>query len=454
MKYPVRRSFLLGCACATLLLSFSCSDVNAWQPPRPVTVRGGELWYTPMPSWISWVTVAAEDEGVGVLIRDGEILCGSESFLEYRSADGDVLEVSESAEGLSLGGKMVSLLLDEDAAGGWEWIEKATADELRALRVLQLPDSMEENRVPLLKKIAAVNPGVMLRINSTAGLAAAAPLFTPKTIFISTTLPLREIGGLLADETQVETLMLPGSDGGPMDFLARMPKLRRLAIFNWNPSKTGPIPAGLNALETLVIAQSIIEDTAVLADVNKDLRELSLTGCGELADTSGFARFTELRTLILNSSPVIADLSAFRGMKKLERAGLPPNTSQEELSEFVAEHRNLKILEMVACEKIQDFSPIAGLKELTGLVVTESNGNLDAVKGMKSLAFFGVPGNLYDQDPKILGEFRAALPKALVVPAMPLCLGSGWLLAVFPLAGAIWLARTQVRRSKRPLSRE
>jgi hypothetical protein len=44
---------------------------------------------------------------------------------------------------------------------------------------------------------------------------------------------------------------------------------------------------------------------------------------------------------------------------------------------------------------------------------------------------------------------QKALPDAMVVPAAPMCLGSGWFLAIFPAAAIAWLIAARPWRRMR-----
>jgi len=253
--------------------------------------------------------------------------------------------------------------------------------------------------------------------------------------------PGADLRALLADQKQIDTLSISLNEGGTLDFLAGLPNLHRLSIDGWDPDKTGPLPKGMNVLKSLVISSSSMRDASVLTNVPNDLQELSILMCDEFADPAGLARFSGLRTLILNLSPGITDLSVLQNMKKLSWAGLPPEITQDQFSVFVDGHPDLKILEMVNCENIVDIQPLRKLTGLAGLVFCGYEGDLDALGGLKSLKFLGLQKDAFENSPDTIAEIRGKLPDALVVPAAPMCLGSGWILLLFPLAALIRLWR-------------
>jgi hypothetical protein len=135
-------------------------------------------------------------------------------------------------------------------------------------------------------------------------------------------------------------------------------------------------------------------------------------------------------------------------MKNLAWAGLPPRISQDQFSAFLNAHQNLMILEMIQCGDISDLSPLRELTKLSALVLAGPQGNIDALRAMKSLTFLGMPGETFEESPEKIAELRRSLPKALVVPAAPLCLGSGWILLLFPIAALIWIGKSRPWRRR------
>jgi hypothetical protein len=352
---------------------------------------------------------------------------------------------------LILSGKTISIA-PADIEDCWEWLDQASANDLRSLRFLMLPKNLDESRLPTLRKLAAVNPDLGLGISgawSISNLMSAAALFKPRVLFLESSVSAAELSGFLADQNQIETLFITVTDAENLDFLATLPNLRRLAINGWDPAETGPLPKGMRALKSLILFDSEILDASALAAVPEGIEELSLVMCGKITSLGGLERFSNLRTLILNMSPGIEDLSVLRGIKKLAWVGLPPGITQEQFSAFIGEHPAMKIVELIGCGEITDLSPLQRLTGLTGLVVGQIGGKfaaVDQVDQLKSLEFLGLTGEVFDKHPESLARIREALPRALVIPV---CLGSGWILLVIPLAALMWIAGSWARSRRR-----
>jgi hypothetical protein len=475
----VNRRALLSFLIALMLLSGASRGLwgsgQTWRPPRPVamTIRGGaddtvlEL-FSAMPSGKTWATFAGESGGEqlvgGLLLRDGDLVgISDECWFVYKQSDGASLDLRGEDGRLIQSGKTISILLEgsEDTEDSWEWLDQASAKDLRSLRLLMLPGKMDESRLPTLRKVAAVNPDLGLDIeslsSSMSSYMSAVALFKPRVLILKRSAPAAELSGILADQNQIETLILNVRNAKNLDFLAAFPNLRRLAISDWDPAETGPLPKGMRALKSLLLYDSELLEASALAAVPEGIQELSLVSCKKIASLSGLERFSNLRTIILNLSSEIGDLSALKGMKKLAWVGLPPGITQEQFSAFVGEHPALKIVEFVSCNGITDLTPLQHLTGLTGLVVAQYSGDqssgkftaMDQMDRRKSLEFLGLPAEAFDKDPDQVARIRTELPRALVVPAVPYCLGSGWILLVIPLAALMWIAGAWARGRRR-----
>jgi hypothetical protein len=164
------------------------------------------------------------------------------------------------------------------------------------------------------------------------------------------------------------------------------------------------------------------------------MEELSLLGCDDLADVRALAKLPGLKTVILDGNKEALNLSSLAGLTQLRWVGLPPETTQEQFATFIRAHQDLKILELIDCQKVTDLAPLRELKKLEGLILNGDFEHLDAVRELKSLRFVGVPSNTYKKSPDQVTAIKRALPDALVVPVSGFCLGSGWILLLVPAA--------------------
>jgi hypothetical protein len=412
-------------------------------------VEGGRKWVNLFPSYVTWESVAPAGKSGGMLVRDGDVLISLDGvWTVYRTSDGPTLKLTAEESRTLLAGKTVSVSLEE-GKGGCEWLENASAEDLAALRLVAIPGELDAGRLPLIKKLAAANPGVALQVEKAEVLAQVLPLFGPRVLLMSGVEMTPETRKLFADQKQIETLLVSGKEKGSLDFLADLPALRRLALGDWDVEKAGPLPKGLAALRSLLIFGWKQKDISALADAPAGLEELSLLASDTLVDIKGVEKMAGLKALVLNMDEKLADVSPLAALKGLRWLGLPQKITKEQFAAVVKEHPDLAGLELVGCEGAEDLTPVAGLKGLQSLVLVGTYKNTDVLRGLKSLRFVACV-DPKEKDPLAAAEaLQKDLPDAMVVPAAPMCLGSGWLLAIFPAAALAWLlAATPWRRMR------
>jgi Leucine-rich repeat (LRR) protein len=272
------------------------------------------------------------------------------------------------------------------------------------------------------------------------------PIFKARAVFLSGDAKAATLASL-ANQPQLEMLLVKSDEPGALDVLAKLPKLTDLVLGDWDPAKTGPLPAGMNHLRRLVIAGGDnIKDLSGLRNVPAELAELSVLETKNLTDITGLARFAHLSTLILNGDEGIGDLSGLATQQDLRWVGVPAKATQEEFAAFVAAHGNLEILDLMGNKTVSSLSPLPSLKHLQGLLLQGPYENMSAIQGLKTLKFLGVSDKVWDASPDQIAALKAALPDAVVVRVSPLCLGSGWILLLLPMLGFVWLARRRTIR--------
>jgi len=389
------------------------------------------------PFGVAWMSPCVDGATAGLLLRDGDLVWSSVPTV-YRESDGPTLKATCKEWNMTLAGKVVSVSLEKGPEGR-EWLEKAPLPELAAVRFLTLPKEPDAALLPVLKRLATVNPDVSLAAGSSGVLQQALPLFRPHMLVMGDgDVVDAEARKLMADQPQIETVIVAGEKRGSLDFLPLLKGLRRLMVSDWDVEKAGPLPANLHALRSIVVFGSAMRDLSALSPAPAEVEELSVIGCTGLKDVRSLALRPGLKTLILDGGKGAPDLSSLAGLTQLQWAGLPAGTTQDQFAAFVGAHRNLKILELVGCEQVTDLAPLRDLNALEGLILLGNYKNLEVVRGLKSLRFLGLAAAAFTESPEQIAACRKALPDALVVPVSGFCLGSGWILLLFP---AVALAR-------------
>ena len=454
----------LGTAAAGLLVWLSCTaaekppEAEAWQPPRLVQVEGAEGWRNLFPGNGLWFVSAGVDGRAAVLAQDGDILAsakakgGEDGIFPYEAADGLTLKFTFDGPRMLLNGKTVCLTLTAQG-GGWDWLKAAKPEDLAALRFVNLPEEIapaaeKSIQVALLTSLAARNERLGLILGHSSGVTDVLPLFQPRWLSLGdVNLDKNELD-VLARQECIETLVLGGKNLWTLAFLKQFRSLRRLAINEWDPEKAGPIPAGCDRLETLVLMGANLKDFSPLANLPR-LSSLGLLGCPLPADAAAWGKLAGLRTLILNGSAGLEDFGALRELKDLRWLGLPANVSPKQLADLVREHPDLIGVEVVNCEQVTDLAPLRALKRPEFLVLLNKDKkfeDLGPLRDLKSLKLVVLTEKTFKESPDQVEELKKALPGAQVVMGAPVCLGSGWILALFPAVGAAWLVRKRAWR--------
>jgi hypothetical protein len=445
---------LLGLAAAGSMAWLSCTQIQLrqgrgeWQPPRIVQIQGGDVWRNPFPSYGLWVTQPVDGRSIA-LAQDGDLLMGmykkddkgETPIFPYEAGDGTALAVAIEPSRLLMGDRTVYLDL---AAGGqgWAWLQKARPGDLAALRFVNIPDDFEpaDNGAlqrRLLKNLADRRPNVGLGFAKQAVMREVLPWFQPRWLALGDCRLEQQDQEILAGRTGAEVLIINCTNLDSLWFLPRLCSLRKLIMESWEPEKTGPFPVGCGGLDVLVLHEAKMKGLAPLANA-VGIRSLGLVDCDIGGDAAGLAKLAGLRSLVLNATQLKDGTGALPQLKGLKWLGLPADASQDVFAGLMKDHPDLVGLEIFGCENIKDLAPLAQLKhpEFLVLVKNEQVKDYAPLKNLKSLRLLVLSSEIFEKSPAEVEALKKALPNTQVVPGGPLCLGSGWILALFPAVAA------------------
>ena len=496
----IRRSLVavLTVSLAAFLCA-SCAESGAddWQPPTVVRVEGCKQAQAISPMYGIVFGSAIERTGQAaaplapvedttyVLLRPGELLGieGSGPAFPYARADGTTLSFKVEDKGeearMLLAGKTVAVGLGEKDEQGWAWLREAPAEDLAGVRSLviflspaqgEAGQALSDAQRGALARLAKANPRVGLVLNDAAVLRTALEMFDPPWLSFGNLALSAEARALLAAEPNLHTLMMNVEADSDLGFLPRLSRLRTLFISEWQgQGKEAPPPTlpTIPSLRTLIAFGTEMKDLGPVGD-QPNLEELALVMAGDLVDVGRLAEMPGLRTLSLQGCKELKDLSALSALKDLRWLALPPQTTQEQFARICTEHADLVVLHAVSSKEITDLAPLKRLHGLRVLSVCEVKAPLDPVADMKSLRLLGVgltspdkkegdeedteqkPRDEEDKGPEPIEmavvRIMKANPDLAVVEVSPMCLGSGWILVLAPMAaGAWWLARRRQR---------
>ena len=281
---------------------------------------------------------------------------------------------------------------------------------------------------------AAVGPSEVLRLFRPRLLVAEAGLLSKQ---------MDEIRPALED---VEVLILNNAKGGNLDFLSHLPRLRTLVLSNWS-AEEAPLPQNLKNLRSLILIGAKSPVALVSIAGLSQLEQLTLVG-GDAADFGALAKFPRLKTLSLTGCEKVTDLGPLKDLP-LEYLSFPPKISQQEFDAVIKDHPGLKAVELFNCENVKDIAALKGLKDLKALVLIkpafEGDKSLADLKDLKGLRLLVLPPWEGEEAIATVADLQKALPDCLITAGKPLCLGSGWILALVPVAAGAWLVSRRRR---------
>ncbi|MGB2755849.1 MAG: leucine-rich repeat domain-containing protein [Phycisphaerae bacterium] len=460
------------------LASCKGTEPGAENELRVVKVEGEAICYNHTLAPFSFM-LSEEGRPAGLLARDGDILIFAEKGndekegislpLCYRATDGTALAVAFEGGRMLLDRKTVSVGLKDEET--WDWLKQASEEDLKGLRHLLVGQNLDAAQLEILKKVAKTNPAIDLSLEprgsppateegGTAPVAVGPDevlrLFRPRFLAPPARLLSEEMEKIRLALEDVEVLLVDAKKEGNLDFLSHLPRLRTLVLPNWSPEQS-PLPQNLKNLRSLILvgAESPVA-LASLADLVQ-LEQLTLVG-GDVEDLGALAKFPRLKTLSLTGCEKVTDLGPLKDLP-LEYLSFPPKISQEEFDAAVKDHPGLKAVELFNCENVKDIGYLKGLKDIKALVLiskekreqpppeeakAEGEKLFVDLKEMKGLRLLVLPP--WDESSAAeIADLQKALPDCLISAGKPLCLGSGWILALVPVAAGAWLVSRRRR---------
>jgi hypothetical protein len=409
---------------------------------RPVEVRGVRECYNWSLGGPDWIARHVEERPVRLLFRDGDLLAldpDDGALVPYRVSDGASITIDGEGPRILLDGRTVAVTLGREAAYGW--VRGASRGDLEGLRYLAAGGEIGEDRVTILRRLAEVNPEVDLFLAQGAA-GRVLPLFRPRRIFFpaDTRLDAGEIA-LVQASPDLEVLIIDAESVPDLSFLDGMPRLRKLVLAEYRPHEMGPLPEGLQELETLtIVSESRMKDLSTIQHLT-GLRELDVAWCEGLEDLGGLESFPSLEALSITVNPDAFDARVFDPLRGLRRLHLHGDITQDDFRYVLGRVPGLRDLIIVGCEGIDDLRPLLGLRHLEHLVIVETEVDLTPLLEMQGLRFLVLPGEVFSGNEEVVRRLERALPDCTVAAGEGVCLGSGWILLLVPVVALGLAAR-------------
>lgn len=417
-------------------------------------VDADDFWFMTTDSW--WLFFAPMEDGGSSWIplgRGAEVFMEAgdfEGFLPVFPSDGDRLVFGGGDYMLSLGGVPVALSLLTDDDRGWDWLAGATPEEKTELRSLFVESPVTPEHFVLLEELALRNSQIEVAAYDGGLMMSLLGLFDPVFSPVLEEMVMAENIPLLVQEPKLRTVLVENPGLTALGFLRQLPRLETLFISEWDPDEAGPLPDSIHGLTSIVLIDWDGED---LKDLGKQpgLEKLTLVGCDgdHLTDLSALAAYPKLHLLAFRGCEV-AELGPLAALKNLRWLGLPDETTQSQLEQIALALPELEFLELLVPDDVTDLAPLTQMKNLRGLIL-ETEAPPDPLFEMDQLEYLALSIDSDEESPygeHIIPRLRAELPETVLARVEGFCLGSGYILLLFPMVGLIWVFLGRRRRGR------
>lgn len=338
---------------------------------------------------------------------------------------------------------LVALYLTEDSLL-MEWLESTDAQTFNQMRTLQVTLPLPERYRPHLQKIAeqCTGTGLVLECDGdvTESDIKALEALSPKWIYLAdcqlnmqgpTVASLfRKVELFGVEEEDIQWTLAPDL----------FPNLISLILKNWDPLGNGndSLP-NAKFLQSVTLVEPTITNLSFLEQV-PELKSLYVVSGDTLTDIGYLYEIPSLNTLGFPFCSKISDIQSINHLHSLKWVSYPVNTKPEELSQIQTSFPDLQVLELIGCEEINDLSPVVALDSLQCLIIDLPDVDLTPVTAMSNLRLLVIDEDKFKESTDKISGIREALPGLQVLPGGGLCMGSGWILLLFPMLFFIWLS--------------
>jgi hypothetical protein len=310
------------------------------------------------------------------------------------------------------------------------WFQHMKSTDISGLDFIYFDASPSESYIPYLTDLAKSKPDPGLGYDGDlADMGRILEIFKPAFI-LGVSLSQQDINHLSGLDN-LEFLSASLKDSVYPEPLPAMPKLKQLILADTpkNVIISDDFLINNKQIEKLIINESGKINLSIIKTL-ENLRELIINGPGKIENTGLIKSNKQLELLsvtgsMLNNGNDLKELTGIRWITFYE------DISQEGFNSFTEAHPNLEVVELINNDSIGDLRQLLNLKSLYGLVVTDTLTDFATVKSLKSLKYLSIPSDIL-KDAQKKAELQNELPATIIVANYGVCLGSGWLLLIFP----------------------
>lgn len=356
-------------------------------------------------------------------------------YYRYNSKDDTLLSVTYdtlNAVSVYLNGKLDYIELS--GSSSLEAFSQLSEPELAQLSTIYIEGPVSADILKVLKKHEAALSGKGLVVEGGVGSESFYEILSlcQPTFLVIDDLDVLPEPGDGSCVSRLELLWVEGNIPALTKMSNCCSNLESLIVANWEPEPGEILPlAGLTKLQSITVAESELTSLANI-EFPVSLQRLHLVSCDTLSDIGSLAKLQNLKHLSLTQCGRVQDMDVLLPLESLQWLSLPPNISQAEFEGLIEGFKQLKVVELIDCSDLTDLSPLLTLPELNTLVLQLEQEQLAGLESFEHLELLILTSEVFEDNPEWIRELRASLPNTKIVPGSGLCLGSGWLLLLFP----------------------
>ncbi len=355
-----------------------------------------------------------------------------------------------------LNNRLYALLISDDMELT-PWFRQMRQEEIESLKSIHISGPIPERYLPWLQSIAKQHPGIDLFLESDSVTITSeqvswiAGQFKPRFLAIEMDAPALPL--LSAFSTLESLYLMPANDSanGTESQLPSMPNLRTLTLV----VEDDTIFLGKHFLEQnpQLETLSVWGDADVLlkpGEIPRSLKALYLGGNDSLRWLPPADSFPQLRILSINRHLAKnLPLKSLLDFQHLVELGLPASMPQEDFNQIIEANRHLKALSVFTDDTlmVRDYSVLRHMKDLRHLVISGQYGSTEPLRQLKRLEYLSLPDECF-KDSAQLASLRQALPGTRIAPNSGFCMGTGWILILWPMTLIFLLFRKWILPAK------
>ncbi len=387
-------------------------------------------------------TQSGESGRVSLPVSDGDLLYlfnedEFELYYRYKLEDGALLTVSfdtVKAKSAHVNGSLAFLQITDNPST-WDKFRELSASEVNQLSTLYISDQLNSEILDVLKTHESSLTGTGLVLENKPEEGAIKELLSicrPGWLGLQGGVDLNEdIGAKFLSD--LELLWISEDVHVVSNMIQCCSNIKSLIITDWEPLGGELVQlSGLENFHSLTLGDCYISDLSNF-EFPASLNRLHLIGCDTLTDISALEQLPSLNSLNLTGSDDLGSLDVIGKLGDLKWLSFPENTTQEEFQIILTSQTSLEVVELINCPFVSNISNLRDQSNLKALNYLSEEYKFDQFTDLGQLELIMLDYSVFEDSPELISQLQTKLPDTEIVPGSGLCLGSGWLMLLFPL---------------------